>query len=245
MLDVLASLGGKVADRLLGVQDRRQSQDFAMQQQAANLAAQREFAQMGIRWKVDDAKAAGIHPLYALGAQTHSFSPIAVSSGDNPATSFGSMGQDISRAVNAGRTADERQSAVSETLQKLSVERASLENDILRQKLRSNIAAAQPAIPSVVPEANNFEERPQLMAGEKWPTNPHWVNAEDVEKRYGDLVQELYGAGVLAADTWHNWNNWSRARDTRANDDRRYRKLSRYRDYLSGRDSFDQRFYGR
>ena len=31
---------------------------------------QKEFAQNGIRWKVADAKAAGIHPLAALGAQT-------------------------------------------------------------------------------------------------------------------------------------------------------------------------------
>lgn len=30
-------------------------------------AIQREFAQQGIRWKVEDAKAAGLHPLYALG----------------------------------------------------------------------------------------------------------------------------------------------------------------------------------
>lgn len=31
---------------------------------------QREFAQNGISWKVADAKRAGIHPLYALGAST-------------------------------------------------------------------------------------------------------------------------------------------------------------------------------
>lgn len=31
----------------------------------------KEFAQKGIRWKVADAKAAGIHPLYAMGASTN------------------------------------------------------------------------------------------------------------------------------------------------------------------------------
>jgi uncharacterized protein YnzC (UPF0291/DUF896 family) len=39
---------------------------------AANVAMQKEFAQKGIQWKVNDAKAAGVHPLAALGAQTHS-----------------------------------------------------------------------------------------------------------------------------------------------------------------------------
>lgn len=42
----------------------------------ANIRHQREFAQKGIRWRVSDAKKAGIHPLYALGASTPSFSPV-------------------------------------------------------------------------------------------------------------------------------------------------------------------------
>ena len=33
---------------------------------------QKEFAQHGLRWKVEDAKQAGINPLVALGASTHS-----------------------------------------------------------------------------------------------------------------------------------------------------------------------------
>lgn len=37
-----------------------------------NAGLQREFAQHGIRWKVRDAKAAGLHPLYAMGAVTPS-----------------------------------------------------------------------------------------------------------------------------------------------------------------------------
>ena len=68
---------------------------------------QREFAQNGIRWKVADAKAAGIHPLAALGAQTASYQPVQV--GD---TSLGSglseMGQNIGRAVDATLTREER-----------------------------------------------------------------------------------------------------------------------------------------
>jgi len=70
--------------------------------------AQREFAQMGIRWKVADAKAAGIHPLYALGASTHSFSPVSVG-GPDWGGILGQAGQDISRAYSSTRTQQERQ----------------------------------------------------------------------------------------------------------------------------------------
>lgn len=47
------------------------------QQQIFNKNAnlQREFAQNSIQWRVNDAKRAGIHPLYALGAQGSSYTP--------------------------------------------------------------------------------------------------------------------------------------------------------------------------
>lgn len=39
---------------------------------------QKEFAQMGIRWRMEDAKAAGLHPLSVLGASGASYSPSTV-----------------------------------------------------------------------------------------------------------------------------------------------------------------------
>lgn len=72
--------------------------------------AQREFAQMGIRWKVADAKAAGIHPLYALGAQGASYSPtiVAGDSYSNTANALQSMGQSIDRAEAANKSQGDR-----------------------------------------------------------------------------------------------------------------------------------------
>lgn len=69
---------------------------------------QKEFAQSGIRWRVEDAKAAGIHPLYAIGANTPTYSPQAAVGSD-----FGisSMGQNIGRAIEAKQTARERAEA--------------------------------------------------------------------------------------------------------------------------------------
>lgn len=66
----------------------------------ANAALQREFAQYGIRWRVEDAKAAGVHPVYALGAGGAAAAPISVM--DSPRDDWsGRMGQDLGRAVTA------------------------------------------------------------------------------------------------------------------------------------------------
>lgn len=63
-------------------------------QQAANLANQREFAQHGIQWRVADAKAAGLHPLFALsgGGAAYAPAPIIV---DPMAEAIRSLGQSV------------------------------------------------------------------------------------------------------------------------------------------------------
>lgn len=76
----------------------RKREESAEQANAANAAMQREFAQQGIQWRVADAKAAGIHPLYALGASTPSFSPsFVIPEGPD----YGAIGQNVARAAQA------------------------------------------------------------------------------------------------------------------------------------------------
>lgn len=94
---------GSVAGGLIGAHNARN-----MWQR--NYNAQKEFAQNGIRWKVEDAKRAGIHPLYALGASTRSFSPVQGYSGDyGISDAFSEFGQGISRAAEAKMTREERE----------------------------------------------------------------------------------------------------------------------------------------
>lgn len=67
-------IGGFMADKAA---DERQEANLAHQAEmnAANAALQREFAQKGIRWKVKDARKAGLHPLAVLGSQTIAAQP--------------------------------------------------------------------------------------------------------------------------------------------------------------------------
>lgn len=102
-----SAIGGAIGGAL-GLIGAGQSQASAERLNQLNYEHQKEFAQNGIRWKVADAKAAGLHPLAALGASTASYSPSAVI-GDSPDYSFlKDMGQGIDRAMDAKATRQER-----------------------------------------------------------------------------------------------------------------------------------------
>lgn len=213
MIGDLISAGGRLVGGFLdsATADRNRESQEAMADR--NIAKQEQFAREGIRWKVHDAKEAGIHPLYALGANTTSFSPVSISGGSssNWSDTLGSMGQDISRAVQSTRTAGERVDAFTRTAQSLELEGKKLDNDIKRQTLasaaaRTSVQGGQvgPPMPGEVPKAKEFEDIPRLRGdlGEI-DTNPRVVNAEDIEKRYGDLAQEAWGLYTAASD-WMN-----------------------------------------
>lgn len=101
---------------------------------------QKEFAQKGIQWKVNDAKKAGIHPLAALGAQTTTYSPVSVGS------DLSQVGQDIGRALQSKQEPEDK---TSNTLQKLQIQRAELENTMLASQIaRYNQAGQPPPMPS-------------------------------------------------------------------------------------------------
>nr|CDL65957.1 unnamed protein product [uncultured bacterium] len=91
----------------------KQNNKLAQQMWQQNYNAQKEFAQNGIKWRVDDAKQAGIHPLFAMGSTGASYSPVNSGSYyENPTAGLGNaisnMGQDIGRAMQAKLTPAER-----------------------------------------------------------------------------------------------------------------------------------------
>lgn len=135
----IASAVGSIAGGALGLIGSSQSAANAAAINQANYEHQKEFAQNGIRWKVADAKAAGLHPLAALGATTASYTPSAVV-GDSPDYSFLSdAGQHIGRAIDAKRTQKEReeQQAKQDAAYALDLEGKQLDNEHRRLQNRA------------------------------------------------------------------------------------------------------------
>lgn len=166
---------------VLGNQQREDQAAQAAQQQAANLAAQREFAQYGMRWKVEDAKQAGLSPLLALGGSGAAFAPnpISISAGPDMAQ----IGQNLGRAAQAMTSTVERQ------VQQLQLETAaaSIQKDRAMAGYYDSLAArarqeSTPGVPSGVLDS-------ELQPG-------------DFIQPSGAIVRPL--SASRASDYWHD-----------------------------------------
>lgn len=149
--DVAGAVGGIVG----GVMGNQSAANVARK----NYEAQKEFAQNGIRWKVADAKAAGIHPLAALGANNASFSP-SFTAGDY--SWLGNAGQDLGRAIESKATRAERElgQAMQAETHAEQIRGLKLENDIraqtlLQMKLDSLSAVKKTGRPPAMPGVDN------------------------------------------------------------------------------------------
>lgn len=145
---VLGMVGGLVGahqDKIAAQKER----DLQMKMADDNANLQREFAMHGLRWKVADAKAAGLSPLAALGAQGVSFSPISVGSVSEPSKAelYGNMGQNLGRAISATKTGAEKElAALQIQAAKYDVEGKALENQLKIKEL-NNVGTSAPAFP--------------------------------------------------------------------------------------------------
>lgn len=195
-----------------------------------NQKDQYRFARESVRWRVADAKAAGVHPAVALGMNANSFSPVSVGSSG----SFGDMGQSFGRAVDAVSSHDDR--ANLRKFEALKLENMALQNDMIRSQIAnltqraSNPAPQKPgssylidgqgAVPSLGVQSSKFGP-PEIVFSQQWPTskqnvqlgpiwqaNPYVSNAKDVEDRYGEGVSDwLWPLISLPSDVYWNARN--------------------------------------
>lgn len=133
------------------------------------MAMQKEFAQSGVRWRVEDAKAAGLHPLAAVGAAGANYSPVAsvgvgTPSSAGPSGGGGSggsvdigaalsnMGQGLGRAVSATQSKESRvMDFYSMRRQQQELERGDLQNALLASQLaRQQVDQVGPGMPTNV-----------------------------------------------------------------------------------------------
>ena len=108
MFEGLAGGLASAAASLYGGSKARKAQKKA---NAANLAMQLDMAKNAIRYKVQDAKNAGVHPLFALGASTQSFTPSQQPVTDG--SQYSQAGQAIQGALDSYASRKERDKALA------------------------------------------------------------------------------------------------------------------------------------
>lgn len=213
---MLSALIGAAASLIGGAQKRRAQEEtnrMAQAQADKNIALQKEFAQHGLRWKVEDAKAAGISPLYAVGAPATSFAPVSVGyeAPTGLGEGFASAGQDISRAINATRTSGERDAAFASTYAKLQLQNAELQNELLGAQIAKLRAGINPPFPSgEVPVVESAGRPPLKVLGYDLPSSGGTSSADDFQFRYGEPGEWLSAPLILWDDLTHEGKKMTR-----------------------------------
>lgn len=73
----LGSIAGAAISGGLGIAGGMMNATASKTIAREQMKQQKEFAQNGIQWRVEDAKKAGLHPLYAIGAQGATYTPVS------------------------------------------------------------------------------------------------------------------------------------------------------------------------
>lgn len=158
MLGELISAGTKILGGFLGQNEAEKAREAQSQHIAQQMALQKEFAKSGIRWRVEDAKRAGIHPIYALGSSGASYTPVSANFAADTSvpSAMAAAGQDLGRAINATRSGTERVDAFTKAAQALTLEKGSLENEVLRLELASKTARLRQQTNPAMPISDNW-----------------------------------------------------------------------------------------
>lgn len=154
---LLSGIGGFFGGGSEGLSrdDQRFMADFQWKQALRNEEFQNLLARQGIRMKVEDAKAAGLHPLAALGINPSSgsfgtaFSTGQASHEGGLGRGLENLGQNISRASMAMASPMEKQ------FKQLQLQKMSTENEILNTELQQRRNALMaPGTGQGVPSSN-------------------------------------------------------------------------------------------
>lgn len=149
-LQGISSLIGNNQSRIAGERAADASNKAQEKIAKKNIKYQKEFAKNGIKWRMEDAQRSGVNPLYAMGAQTQSFSPISVGSTQsnydpgenyrNIGNTIANAGQDIGRSISASRTQEEKLMAAAQ------IQSLNLDNQIKATQLK-NLQLNSPNFP--------------------------------------------------------------------------------------------------
>ena len=239
-MSILSAIGGLLGGIF--------SRNDAKKQQQRLMDWQEHMAKNQIRFRVEDAKAAGVHPVAALGASVSSPSPVAVGMPD-----FSDIGQNIGRAADAVMTADDKKDDFTKAYQGLQLERAQLENDVLRLNLANSAARTvsqvgnPPTLGTIQHGLQQGESRDANKPNEQLklydydiPRNPRFSDTENFTKRYGEMADWVAGPLVALGDMYYSLDkNYARPLiqwSTRRHWQREKSKFDRYYGRRKGAD---------
>lgn len=212
---IAGPLIGAGSDLLGGVLGRQADKDNISRQYRDS----KEFAQQGVRWRVEDARQAGIDPLAALGASIPSGPTYYSGSGSGVGSAMRGVGANLSRAAAATMTPDERMH--QHEMNHYARERAQLENDWLRMQLAGSAERTmfQPGqtpfadtvgerVTSEVPGSlEAYSQQPAGWAGQQFGDFWHTTSGpltQTIEDHYGEIPKEIYGWGKALVDAFYN-----------------------------------------
>lgn len=152
-----------------------------------------------LQWRMDDARRSGIHPLAALGVNPASGPSMSVGDTGGGGPDFGSIGQDLSRAISAQSTQDERDSKIKD----LQIE--SLQADNASKHIANATAASQlqklqqvgppfPGSTSFIPgQGNSGQVR---VVPNEVPSHQSAASADEIAGQTPDVAFSRTGKGL-------------------------------------------------
>lgn len=173
--------------------------------------------------RVAEAQAAGIHPLFALGASPSSSTPIQVDYGESDALAaeIGNSIRGYQDSQRQDRVDAGQRDYMAAQIKVLQSEAA--KNDMATAQMAQSMLArsTQPSQPVGGPviapkgQVGTPGTGSQLMGQtERFGTplgyvdaNKRFADSEEVERRWGDLAQEIYGTGLFLNELTTNIHN--------------------------------------
>lgn len=136
---------GNVISSVAGLVGASKDRSAAKQAATVDYQREKEFAQNSLSWRVSDAIASGLHPLVGAGINPAQYSGSPQMVGSSFADSYANAGHSIGRAVDSMRTSSQRSTA--KKAESLMLEKAALENQLLRSQITHVQRASNPPLP--------------------------------------------------------------------------------------------------
>lgn len=176
----LSFFGGQSANAQAAANSQMQA-DLQRELATRSEYLQQLFASNQLQWRAQDARNAGIHPVFAMGAQPIQASGhsggISPTQPVNSMESFGRMGQDIGRAAIAVMDHEERKEALAINKERLAL-------DSVRQVSEIDRTNA---------EAEYFRSQSARLRGQVGPSFPALGGSSPGGGRSGDAVTSRFG----------------------------------------------------